>query len=191
MPDSVYQTLESSLKGNRGLQNTKPRSYTYFHLHQDTSPSSSGRPQIPFRLMLVHPKEPETLSDVVHRVGNHLVTESSKMTSAVVGGTVVEPTLVDFQGGKALIFMFGVSCTLVDCTWSAFDYFASNLVQDIAVQREGIFILRYRAFDIYSGVTGGDDQSPISAELYGGPFKVYSTRDFPGLHPSTDLTKVM
>ena len=66
--------------------------------------------------MLVHPKEPETLSDVVHRVGNHLVTESSKMTSAVVGGTVVEPTLVDFQGGKALIFMFGVSCTLVDCT---------------------------------------------------------------------------
>ena len=64
-------------------------------------------------------------------------------------------------------------------------------MQDIAVQREGIFILRYRAFDIYSGVTGGDDQSPISAELYGGPFKVYSTRDFPGLHPSTDLTKVM
>jgi hypothetical protein len=63
------------------------------------------------------------------------------------------------------------------------------LSQDIAVRGEGIFILRYRVFDIYSGASGAEN-SPIVAELYGGPFKVYSTRDFPGLDPSTDLTKV-
>ena len=44
-------------------------------------------------------------------------------------------------------------------------------------------------FDLFSG-TGGERASTL-AELYGGPFKVYSTRDFPGLEPSTDLTKVL
>lgn len=28
------------------------------------------------------------------------------------------------------------------------------------------------------------------AEVFGGPFRVYSTREFPGLEPSTDLTRV-
>lgn len=28
------------------------------------------------------------------------------------------------------------------------------------------------------------------AEIFGGPFRVYSTREFPGLEPSTDLTRV-
>jgi hypothetical protein len=59
--------------------------------------------------MLGHLKESEIPSDVVHRVGNHLVTESSKMTPAVVGEKVVEPALVDYKGRKALIFVFGVS----------------------------------------------------------------------------------
>jgi hypothetical protein len=57
------------------------------------------------------------------------------------------------------------------------------------VRREGIFILRYRAFDIFSAIPG-IPHAPVLAELYGGPFKVFSTRDFPGLEPSTDLTKV-
>ena len=61
--------------------------------------------------------------------------------------------------------------------------------QDLAVRREGVFILRYRAFDLCSGVPG-NPHAPVLAELYGGPFKVYSTREFPGLDPSTDLTKV-
>jgi hypothetical protein len=52
-----------------------------------------------------------------------------------------------------------------------------------------VFILRYRMFDIFSGISGIQD-TPVVAELYGGPFKVYSTRDFPGLEPSTELTKV-
>lgn len=61
--------------------------------------------------------------------------------------------------------------------------------QDLAVQREGTFIFRYRAFDIFSTTPGGQER-PILAELYGGPFRVYSTREFPGLEPSTDLTRV-
>ena len=31
---------------------------------------------------------------------------------------------------------------------------------------------------------------PILAECYGGPFRIYSTKEFPGLRPSTELTKV-
>jgi hypothetical protein len=61
--------------------------------------------------------------------------------------------------------------------------------QDLAVQREGTFIFRYRAFDIFSSVPGSQ-RHPILAELYGGPFRVYSTREFPGLEPSTELTRV-
>ena len=57
------------------------------------------------------------------------------------------------------------------------------------MKREGIFLLRYRTFDIFSFVSG-TSKRPIQAELYGGSFKVYSTRDFPGLQASTELTKV-
>ena len=57
------------------------------------------------------------------------------------------------------------------------------------MRREGAFILRYRIFDIFSRVTGSP-HPPVLAELYGGAFKVYSTREFPGLEPSTGLTKV-
>lgn len=62
-------------------------------------------------------------------------------------------------------------------------------LQDLAVRREGVFILRYRSFDIFSAVPG-NPHAPVLAELYGGPFKVFSTREFPGLEPSTDLTRV-
>lgn len=57
------------------------------------------------------------------------------------------------------------------------------------MRQEGAFILRYRAFDIFSGVAG-NAHPPVLAELYGGAFKVYSTREFPGLEPSTELTRV-
>lgn len=57
------------------------------------------------------------------------------------------------------------------------------------MRREGAFILRYRTFDIFSSVAGSP-HPPVLAELYGGAFKVYSTREFPGLEPSTELTKV-
>lgn len=54
---------------------------------------------------------------------------------------------------------------------------------------EGTFILRYRVFNIFARAHGSQD-IPVLAECYGGPFKVYSTKEFPGLRASTDLTKV-
>ncbi|KAF8688196.1 hypothetical protein AX14_003508 [Amanita brunnescens Koide BX004] len=108
----------------------------------------------------------EQPQDVVHRIKNHLITESSKLTPALVGIKFTEPVLVDYQGKDCLIFVFG----------------------DLAVQREGTFVLRYRVFDILSAAAGSD-QHPILAECFGGPFRVYLTRDFPGLQASTELTK--
>ena len=54
---------------------------------------------------------------------------------------------------------------------------------------EGSFILRYRVFDIYARTYSSNDLS-ITAETYGGNFRVYSTKEFPGLSASTELTKV-
>jgi hypothetical protein len=56
------------------------------------------------------------------------------------------------------------------------------------VKIEGSFILRYRVFDIFSKAYGENDLV-IQAECYGGPFRIYSTKEFPGLQASTDLTK--
>jgi hypothetical protein len=54
---------------------------------------------------------------------------------------------------------------------------------------EGRFILRYRVFDIYSR-TQVTQHLPVLAECFGGPFQVFSTKEFPGLSASTELTKV-
>ena len=66
----------------------------------------------------------------------------------------------------------------------------SNVPKDLAVKIEGQFILRYRCFDLFSRTSGHGDL-PIQAECFGGPFRIYSTKEFPGLQPSTELTKVM
>lgn len=52
-------------------------------------------------------------SDVVHRFGNYPITESSKQTQALVGATFVQPSLVDYQGNKSIVFVFAVrfSCS--------------------------------------------------------------------------------
>ncbi|KII91078.1 hypothetical protein PLICRDRAFT_106258 [Plicaturopsis crispa FD-325 SS-3] len=104
--------------------------------------------------------------DVVAHIGNYAMTESSKCTTALAGATFIQPSNVDYRGQKALMFVFS----------------------DIAVKMEGTFILRYRVFDIYSRTANGRDL-PVQAECYGGCFRVYSTKDFPGLDSSTDLTK--
>lgn len=55
---------------------------------------------------------------------------------------------------------------------------------------EGTFVLRYRAATVYS--QGGTSlQSPILAECFGKPFRIYATKEFPGLSPSTELTKAL
>ncbi|KAF9451986.1 hypothetical protein P691DRAFT_287496 [Macrolepiota fuliginosa MF-IS2] len=173
---SPYElTASGALKLNYAApSNPTEDAFTYFPLHPFTTPSaeSGGPPRVaPFQIprrqpMLGQLNEAEPPSDIVLRIGNHLVTESSKLTPALVGEKFVEPKLIDYGGRKCLVFVF----------------------YDLAVQREGTFIFRYRAFDIFSTVPGGTGH-PVLAELYGGPFRVYSTREFPGLAPSTDLTR--
>lgn len=55
---------------------------------------------------------------------------------------------------------------------------------------EGTFILRYRVFDIFSRPFNRTNDLAITAECYGDTFRVYSTKEFPGLQASTELTKV-
>lgn len=60
------------------------------------------------------------------------------------------------------------------------------------MKTEGNFIIRYRVFDLYAQKLKRTDDSNVrmQAECYGGPFRVYSTKEFPGLQASTELTKV-
>ena len=53
---------------------------------------------------------------------------------------------------------------------------------------EGWFLFRYRVFDLFSVSNGSQ---PILAECWGSPFRIYATKQFPGLEPSTELTKVI
>ncbi|KAF8352122.1 velvet factor-domain-containing protein [Amanita rubescens] len=112
-----------------------------------------------------HPTNVDS-SDVVHHVDGYALSEKSKMTSALVGATFVQPVALDYQGRRSLMFVFA----------------------DLAVKTEGHFILRYRVFDIFSTPIDHTDRV-IQAECYGGVFRVYSTKEFPGLPASTELTK--
>jgi hypothetical protein len=58
--------------------------------------------------MLGQINEIEPPRDIVLRIGSHFVTESSKLTPALVGEKFVEPTLIDHMGRKCLVFVFGV-----------------------------------------------------------------------------------
>ncbi|KAK7460799.1 hypothetical protein VKT23_008728 [Stygiomarasmius scandens] len=115
------------------------------------------------------PVQPETViqpSDIVHHVEGFPITESSKVTNALVGSTFVMPVAIDYHGKKSLMFVFS----------------------DLAVKSEGFFILRYRMFDLFSRAWDMKDLV-VQAECYGGMFRVYSTKEFPGLQASTELTK--
>ncbi|EIN14552.1 hypothetical protein PUNSTDRAFT_140817 [Punctularia strigosozonata HHB-11173 SS5] len=95
------------------------------------------------------------------------ITESSMCTKALAGTTVAQASSLEHQGRKAIMFVFS----------------------DLAVKIEGSFILRYRFFDIYSPTAHPPGLVPILAECYGGRFRVFSTKEFPGLPASTALTK--
>ena len=89
---------------------------TYFPLHPYTTQDAHGEEattasfHIPRRQPLLrHLNANEVPKDVVFRLGNHLVTESSKLTPALVGEKFVEPTLIEHKGKKALVFVFGVT----------------------------------------------------------------------------------
>lgn len=114
------------------------------------------------------PSNPTRPEEIVHYFkGTHVITEGSKQTESLAGTTFVQAANLDYKGNKVLMFVFA----------------------DLAVKAEGNFILRYRCFDLFSRVANCEGQTPVWAECYGGPFRVYSTKEFPGLRASTDLTK--
>lgn len=95
---------------------TESSTLTYYPLHPFKTSDINGREisvspfQIPRRQPVLSPvAHNDPPKDVVHRFGNHLITESSKMTPALVGEKFIEPTQVDYKGQKALVFVFGVS----------------------------------------------------------------------------------
>ncbi|KAI0786921.1 velvet factor-domain-containing protein [Abortiporus biennis] len=106
---------------------------------------------------------PESL---VAYLGEYPITEGSKCTDALVGASFCQSATLEYQGKRVLMFVFS----------------------DLAVRIEGSFILRYRVFNVFAKAHGTQD-IPILAECYGGSFKIYSTKEFPGLRASTDLTK--
>ncbi|EPT05546.1 hypothetical protein FOMPIDRAFT_1088678, partial [Fomitopsis schrenkii] len=61
---------------------------------------------------------------------------------------------------------------------------------DLAIKDEGQFFLRYRIFNTLFQVAG-PTPIPVLAECIGGSFRVYSTKNFPGLRASTELTKLV
>ncbi|EMD37272.1 hypothetical protein CERSUDRAFT_49882, partial [Gelatoporia subvermispora B] len=107
-----------------------------------------------------------TPSDVVAYLNDYAITERSVCTRWLAGNICVDASVIDYEGRQMLIFVFS----------------------DVAVQLEGTFILRYRAFNVHAR-TAGERNIPVFAQRYGGPFEVYSTKTFPGLRASTALTK--
>jgi len=178
--DIADQTLEASTSNHMDYASSTPSPYSPgTHQHFSFSPpnvydaqqNSMPMPPPPSRPHHAPQQIPAYLPapnniEVVAHIGNFAITENSKCTNALVGQTFVQPANVDYKGKKSLMFVFA----------------------DLAVKIEGTFILRYRVFDIFSKGFPSSELA-VQAECYGGPFRVYSTKEFPGLHASTDLTK--
>jgi hypothetical protein len=100
---------------------------------------------------------------------NQAITAAANRTSSLVGDLFTQALNLPIgQNGKnSLVFVFA----------------------DLSVQLEGWFLFRYRVFDLFS--VHGNSSQPILAECWGRPFRIYATKQFPGLEPSTDLTKLL
>ncbi|KAI0823339.1 velvet factor-domain-containing protein [Trametes gibbosa] len=107
-------------------------------------------------------------SNIVAWLGSFPIREASKCTSLLAGVTFTQAQSVDYNGKRAAMFVYS----------------------DLAVRAEGTFILRYRALHVASQIAP-TIPFRILAECYGGPFKIYSTKTFPGLPPSTALTRLL
>ncbi|KAL1940818.1 hypothetical protein VTO73DRAFT_7859 [Trametes versicolor] len=107
-------------------------------------------------------------SKIVAWFGSFPIYEGSKSSAQLAGSTFVQAELVHYNGKKQVMFVFA----------------------DLSVKVEGTFILRYRTMNLTSPAAAAQSFS-ILAECYGGPFRVYSTKDFPGLPASTALTKLL
>lgn len=93
------------------------------------------------------------------------------------------------EGDKLTRCLFGEyyshAASILDLQGKAVIYFVFS---DLSVKLEGLFRPRYRFFDLFSRTEYCDDV-PVLAECFGGAFAVYSTKEFPGLKASTELTK--
>ncbi|KAJ7635162.1 velvet factor-domain-containing protein [Roridomyces roridus] len=108
---------------------------------------------------------PAATPDALAIINGHVVTEASNCTRALFGAKFVEPHKIKLADRTCILFTF----------------------HDLAVQLEGNFVLRYRFFDIFSRPIGASS-ARVQAECYGGPFKIYPTKDAPPLKVSTPLT---
>jgi len=99
---------------------------------------------------------------------NQSITLASNSTNSLVGDLFTQALNlpIDQDNKNSLVFVFA----------------------DLSVQMEGWFLFRYRVFDLFSFSNGSQ---PILAECWGRPFRIYATKQFPGLEPSTELTKVL
>ncbi|KAH9851327.1 velvet factor-domain-containing protein [Lenzites betulinus] len=163
-PASLWQSQQEQFPTGQSLPTLPPLSQLPIgHAHQDYA--------IPARPTMSYEDAQSssgTDSDIVAWLGSFPIRKASKCTHLLAGVTFTQAQCVDYNGKRAAMFVYS----------------------DLAVRAEGTFILRYRALHISSQVT---PEMPfrILAECYGGPFKIYSTKAFPGLPPSTALTRLL
>ncbi|KAI0078043.1 hypothetical protein K474DRAFT_973250 [Panus rudis PR-1116 ss-1] len=157
-----------------GLSNNLRSSLQYVY-HPWAPPQAQNanqpRPYIPdFSSLSLAPVQPSNHdSTVVGAAGGFTVMEQKRCTDVLVGTKISQAIVMEDEGQKVLMFTF----------------------PDLSVRMTGTFVLGYRAFQIFSRThsRGGAGSVPMLAECLGGPFKIYSTKEFPGLQPSTYLSK--
>jgi hypothetical protein len=116
------------------------------------------------------PPEPAALTSTMTSHPN-LVTDEElgkNLTLQLAGSMFVHGLRVKFEGRNRLLFAF----------------------TDLSSRLEGVFVLRYRCFNVLETVIGPFPR-PVMACCVGGEFQVYSTKTFPGLRKPTPLTKVI
>jgi len=94
-------------------------------------------------------------------------TEDTTENDVLFGSSVVQCVRLSHQGQEILGFVFA----------------------DLSVRREGTWRLHYQAFDVLQCSPGEDRR--VLTHCVGESFRVYPNRQFPGLLPSTDLTKTI
>ncbi|TBU44691.1 velvet factor-domain-containing protein [Dichomitus squalens] len=112
----------------------------------------------------------QTSDHVIAYFSNYAITESSNCTYLLAGARVASAVNMEFNSRPTLAFVFN----------------------DLAVQQEGSYTLRYRVFSIFARTTdvpGASSTTPILASCFGGVFRIWSSKSFPGLAPSTALTR--
>ncbi|CAG8607991.1 13817_t:CDS:2, partial [Funneliformis caledonium] len=113
---------------------------------------------------------------------------------------VINPSTIPSQstgtGPNSILSLNAPSCTrnlMGHCTSSAYvltDSLGQQgiyfIFQDLSVRTEGSFTLKFSFCDVKGLLTR---RGTVAAEVYSGPFKVYTAKKFPGMTESTELSK--